>query len=82
MDLLSDFLQNPYFRHVNNHASKLSHDMIKFVFSKKATKIDEIFVVDLTLTKYVHNVKSTVKISLIFVAFLENLNFKSENVEN
>ena len=56
--------------------------MIKFVFSKKATKIDEIFVVDLTLTKYVHNVKSTVKISLIFVAFLENLNFKSENVEN
>ena len=33
---------------------------IKFVFSKKATKIDEIFTVDLTLT---HNVKSMVKIS-------------------
>ena len=27
-----------------------------------------------------HNVKSTVKILLIFVAFLENTNFKSENL--
>ena len=42
--------------------------MLKFMFSKKATKIDEIFTVDLTLC-----VKSTVK---IFVAFLENTNFK------
>ena len=35
------------------------------MFSKKATKIDEIFT----------NVKSTVKILSIFVAFLENMNF-------
>ena len=45
--------------------------MVKFVFSKKATKIEEIFTVDLTL----HNVKSTVKNSSILVAFLENMNF-------
>ena len=45
-------------------------DYLKFVFSKKATKIDEIFTVNLTL----HNVKSTMKISSIFVAFLENMN--------
>ena len=44
---------------------------LKFKFSKKATKIDEIFTVDL-----LHSVKSTVKISSIFVAFLENMNFK------
>ena len=44
------------------------------MFSKKATKIDEIFNVDLTLTT-LHNVKSMVKISSIFVAFLENMNF-------
>ena len=47
---------------------------IKFMFSKKATKIDKIFTVDLTLT-YLVNVKSTVKILSIFVAFLENMNF-------
>ena len=46
---------------------------LKFVFSKKATKIDEIFTVDLTLC----SVKSMVKISSIFVAFLENMNFTS-----
>ena len=46
--------------------------MLKFMFSKKATKIDEIFsTVDLTL----HNFKSSVKISSILVAFLENMNF-------
>ena len=44
---------------------------LKFLFSKKATKIEEIFTVYLTL----HNVKLTVKISSIFVAFLENMNF-------
>ena len=44
------------------------------MFSKKATKIEEIFTVDLTLT-YILNVKSTVKILSIFVAFLENKNF-------
>ena len=40
----------------------------EFMFSKKATKIDEIFT-------YVVSVKSTVKILSIFVAFLENTNF-------
>ena len=30
----------------------LSHGKVKFVFSKKATKIDEIFTVDLTLTSW------------------------------
>ena len=38
----------------------------------KATKIDKIFTVYLHLQ---HNVKSTVKILSIFVAFLENMNF-------
>ena len=42
------------------------------MFSKKATKIDKIFTVDLTL---LYNVKLTVKISSIFVAFFENMNF-------
>ena len=42
--------------------------VLKFIFSKKATKIDEIFTV-------VVNVKLTVKIVSIFVAFLENVNF-------
>ena len=46
---------------------------LKFVFSKKATKIDEIFTVDLT-----HNVRLTVKISTTFVAFLENMNFTEQ----
>ena len=46
---------------------------IKFMFSKKATKFDEIFTVDLTLC--IVSVKSMVQISLIFVAFLENTNF-------
>ena len=42
------------------------------MFSKKATKFEKIFTVDLTLATYIlHNVKSTVKISSIFVAFLE-----------
>ena len=49
---------------------------LKFMFSKKATKIDEIFTVDFD-TYYLHNVKSTVKSSSIFVAFLENMNFNS-----
>ena len=44
------------------------------MFSKKATKIDKIFSVDLTLT-YIVNVKLTKKILSIFVVFLENMNF-------
>ena len=50
----------------------------KFIFSKKDTKIEKIFTVDLTFTKYL-TVKSTVKILSIFVAFLENVNFKTKN---
>ena len=53
--------------------------MLKFVFSKAATKIDKIFIVDLTLPTYV---KSTVKILSIFVTFLENMNFKVNNTLN
>ena len=49
--------------------------LVKFMFSKKATKMDEMFAVDLTL----HNVKLTVKISSISVAFLENMNFKQNS---
>ena len=45
------------------------------MFSKKATKIDEIFTVDLKLCTYLVSAKSTVKISSIFVATLENTNF-------
>ena len=41
------------------------------MFSRKATKIDEILTVDLTLC----SVKLTMKISSILVAFLENTNF-------
>ena len=41
------------------------------MFSKKATKIDKIFLI----WHLLRNVKSTEKISLIFVASLENMNF-------
>ena len=51
----------------------LSLSLIKFMFSKKVTKIDKIFTINLTLT--IVNVKSTVKISSFFMAFLENMNF-------
>ena len=44
--------------------------LVKFIFSKKATKIDQIF-----------TVKSTVKTFSIFVAFLENMNFKCDFVK-
>ena len=43
---------------------------LKFMFSKKATKIEEIFTVDLTF--YVVSVISMVKSLSSFVAFLEN----------
>ena len=45
--------------------------MIKFRFSKKATKIDDI--------STLNRVKSKMEISSIFVAFLENLNFNVES---
>ena len=44
------------------------------MFSKKATKIDKIFTP--LIWHYVVSVKSAVKISSTFVAFLENTNFK------
>ena len=50
---------------------------LKFMFFKKATKFDDIFTIDL---RYVVSVKSTVKISSIFVAFLENMNFIYQNL--
>ena len=54
--------------------------LIKFVFSKKATKIDKIFTV---LWHLLHNVKSTtVKISTIFVALLESMNFNAHQPAN
>ena len=49
----------------------MKQNLIKFMFSKKATKIDEIFTVDWQIPSD----KSTVKISSFFVAFLENTNF-------
>ena len=45
---------------------------LKFMFSKKATKIDEIFTVDLTLCSK-HQIDS--KDFVNFRAFLENMNF-------
>ena len=47
-------------------------DFVKFMFSKKATKIDKS---SPKIWHLLHNVKSTVKISSIFAAFLENMNF-------
>ena len=52
-----------------------SNSFLKSIFSKKATIIDEIFPVDLTLTTSIHNTKSMVNILSNFVAFLENMNF-------
>ena len=46
---------------------------IKFTLSVKATKIDKIFTVNLTLC-------SNRQISSIFVAFLENMNFKKKKM--
>ena len=64
---------------------KLIHEMssesikpVKFMFSKKAIKIDEVLTVDL---KLLYNVKWMVKISSIFVAFLENINFRRRKRE-
>ena len=46
------------------------YTFLKFLFSRKATKFDKIFT-----WCYVVSVKLMVKISSIFVAFLENKNF-------
>ena len=53
--------------------------VLKFIFFKMATKIDQIFTVNLTFT--IVSVKSTVKIFSILVAFLENMNFKNMSAE-
>ena len=45
------------------------------MFSKKTTKFDKIFTVDLRLCS---KCQIVVKILSIFVAFLENMNFTSE----
>ena len=55
------------------HKIRWQHE-VKFMFSKKATKIDQIFTSIWYYVIYVVDVKSTVKISSIFVAFLENTN--------
>ena len=47
------------------------------MFSKKATKFDEIFTV-----KYVVSVQLTAKITSIFVAFLEKTNFPKSGLNN
>ena len=49
---------------------------LKFMFSKKATKIEKNL--HRRFDTYLVNVKSTVKIWSIFVAFLENVNFNSQ----
>ena len=46
------------------------------MFSKKATKIDEIFTVELTVTTYCQI--DSEEILPIFVAFSENVNFNSD----
>ena len=51
-------------------------NVIKFVFSKKATKIVE---TSPSIWHLLYNVKSRVKISSISMAFLENMNFIVKN---
>ena len=48
---------------------------VKFMFSKKATKIDEIFTVNLTLCG---KCQIDSEDFVIFVAFLENTNFNNQ----
>ena len=50
---------------------------VKFVLSKKATKINEIFTIDLTLCSKCQIVGEDF---VIFVAFLENMNFKKNAI--
>ena len=52
---------------------------VKFIYSEKAIKFCEIFTL---LLSYVVPVKSKVKISQKFVAFLENMNFKYKKMCN
>ena len=50
--------------------------LIKFIYSEKATKFCEIFILLLTVCTVV---KSKVKISQNFVAFSEYMNFKNQS---
>ena len=59
---------------MNGQFYNSKHSFVKFIFSKKATKIDEIFT-DF-IWRLLHTVKLTVKILSIFVVFSENVNFK------
>ena len=54
------------------HWSQIYFEIIKFIYSEKATKIFKIFTL---LLSYVVPVKSKVKISQNFVAFSEYMNF-------
>ena len=52
----------------------------KFMFSKKATKIDKIFTMDLTLTNSKRQIDRKDFFFQFFVAFLENMNFMRETL--
>ena len=51
-NIFTDQVQQFYFimKFMVTKKDKVSNYLVKFVFSKKATKIDEIFTIDLTLT--------------------------------
>ena len=55
-------------------SNRIMVNQLKFMFSKKTTKIDEIFTVNLTLCS---KCQIDSEDSLIFVAILENTNFKT-----
>ena len=57
----------------------LSTILLQFIYSEKATQFFEIFTF---LLSYAVSVKSKVKISQIFVAFSEYMNFKNLFDEN
>ena len=61
----------PFCDKTNNLLWSETKSLVKFMFSRKAAKNDDIFTIDLTLIKC----QITVKILSIFVAFLENMNF-------
>ena len=72
-----DIFSTAFSFHSNGtHWQKLGM-ILKFMFSKKATKIDKIFTVE---WHYVVSVISMVEILSIFVAFLENMNFTKTNM--
>ena len=54
------------------HKTNYFCPMVKFMFSKKTTKMDEIFTINLTLCS---KCQIGIEDLLIFVAFLENTNF-------